>query len=143
MEDVQKSWFGRNWMWVVPTGGCLILMVLGIIAVGSLVFGVSKVIQNTEPYAYALEEALNNEELMEHLGDPIVSDGIMQGSMNYSNGEGLIDISIPVSGPKGKARIYIKGEKTGEEWEYEHLMAIIKKTSDTINLLNEDLDRFQ
>ena len=43
MEEVkQKSWFGRNWVWVVPLGGCLTIIALFVLGIGALVFGVSK-----------------------------------------------------------------------------------------------------
>lgn len=142
MEE-KRSWFSRNWMWVVPTGGCLLLLIFGIFLFGSLIFGVTKMMENSEPYAHAFEQAISNEVLIDHIGDPIVGDGMVQGSMNYDNGMSTIDIIVPIKGPNGKASIHIKGEKTAEQWDYERLIAVLKETSDTINLLEIRLDSIQ
>ena len=40
MEEIkQKSWFSQNWIWVVPVGGCLTLIVLAVFGLGAA-FGV-------------------------------------------------------------------------------------------------------
>ncbi len=42
MENAQqKSWFGRNWRWVLPVGGCLTVILLFVFGIGALFFGVS------------------------------------------------------------------------------------------------------
>ena len=142
MDSEQKTWWGRNWLWVVPVGGCLTLIILGIVLAGSLFFGISKAMKSTEPYQLALEKSLSNEELKDIIGSPIEPDGMMQGTMNYKNGQGDVDIRFPVRGPQGKATVEVKGEKDSEEWEYEHLRAIIEKTGDTLDLLDPDSNGF-
>ena len=139
-EQNQKNWFGRNWMWVVPLGGCLTLIVLFIVLIGGAIFGVSKVLTESTPYQYAIEEAQNSPELIAIIGEPIETDGIMSGSLNFENDEGHVDITIPLAGPAGKASVSVKGDKYDGVWTYESLYITIKSTKEQINLLEKDLE---
>ncbi len=38
-ENIRKeSWFKRNWKWVVPTGGCLLVIIFIIAHAGTIFF---------------------------------------------------------------------------------------------------------
>ena len=136
----QKSWFGRNWPWLLPVGGCLIIIFLFVFGIGAAIFGGVKLLKNSEPFEYALETATNNEELIAIIGEPIETDGIMQGSLNCNNGRSSADITIPLKGPEGEASVTIVGEKLDEDWEYEEFYITIKATNEKINLLDKVLE---
>lgn len=141
MEEVrQKSWFGRNWIWVVPVGGCLTLIIIGLIFIGTLFFGVTNMFKNSTPYEYALEQASQNREVTLILGDAIESDGIINGNISIDNNSGIANFSIPIKGSKGEARIYVVAEKRNGEWIYEKLYVLIKETQEEINLLEKELE---
>lgn len=141
-EVIQKSWFKRNWMWVVPASGCLTLIFLAILGVGSIFYGVTKVLTNSEPYEYAMEMAQNSTEVVVNIGDHIEKNGMTNGNISYNNGSSEADLKIPIEGSNGKATIFLKAHKNGDEWVYEHLYVVIKKTQQEINLLNSTLDDF-
>ena len=138
--EKQKSWFGKNWPWVIPVGGCLAVILLFVFGVGAAIFGGMKMLKSSEPYEYAIEKASTNQELITIIGEPIETDGIMQGSMNYSNGDASVDITIPLKGPKGKASVSIKGDKREDVWIYEAFYITIKDTQEQINLLDKNLE---
>jgi hypothetical protein len=52
--------------------------------------------------------------------------------VNGASGEA--NLSIPISGPKGKARIYLKAEKSLGRWNYSDLVVEIEKTGERIDL---------
>lgn len=131
----EKSWFSRNWPWVVPVGGCLTMIVLFFVFLGSVVFGVSKAFSESTPYKDALEKINQDDYVINILGEPIESNGIMSGSFNYTNGKGSADISIPVKGPNGTAKLYIVGSKKDDQWTYSELYVIIHETDEQIDLL--------
>lgn len=135
----QPSWWKRNWKWVVPVGGCLTIVILFIALVGVGIFGVSKMFSGSEPYTYALEQVQSNEQVIELLGEPIETNGIMQGSINFSNGDGSANISIPIKGPNGEGKIYVVGEKRNDTWTYSELEVRIEENGEVINLLDEGL----
>jgi hypothetical protein len=136
----QKSWFSRNWMWVVPTGGCLLIILLFVFGIGAAIFGVSKIFTGSAPYEYAVEQASKDSRVIEQLGNPVETAGIMQGNISIKNDSGKVDIKIPLKGPKGKGSVTIKGDKIDSEWVYEELYVLIKETNEKINLLDKVLE---
>lgn len=141
MEVVrEKNWFAQNWLWVVPVGGCLTVILLIIFGVGAAIFGVSKWVENAAPYAYAVEQASNDPEVIEYLGEPIETAGIMSGNISIENDYGSVDISIPLEGPKGRASVIVIGEMTDGEWVYQELYVLIKENTERINLLDKVLE---
>jgi hypothetical protein len=141
MEEVrQKSWFGRNWIWVVPVGGCLTLIIIGLVFIGSIFFGVTKMFKSSTPYEYALEQASQNREVALILGNTSESDGMISGNISINNNSGIADFSIPIKGSKGEGRIFVVAEKRNGEWIYEKLYVLIKETQEEINLLEKELE---
>jgi len=138
----QKSWFGRNWMWVLPAGGCLTIIVLILLGIGATIFGISKIMTSSAPYEYAVEQASNNTQVIELLGSPVETAGMMQGKISTTNDSGEVAIKIPLKGPKGKGSVTIKGYKTDGEWTYEELYVLIKETNEKINLLDKISEGF-
>jgi len=136
----QKSWFSRNWIWVVPTGGCLVIILLFVFGIGAAIFGVSKMFTGSAPYEYAVEQASTNPRVIEILGEPVETAGIMQGNISLKNDSGEVAIKIPLKGPNGKGSVTIKGDKTDGEWVYEELYVLIKETNEKINLLDKALE---
>ncbi len=137
----QKSWFSRNWIWVVPTSGCLVIILLFVFGIGAAIFGVSKIFTGSVPYEYAVEQASKDPRVIEQLGNPVETAGIMQGSISIKNDSGKVDIKIPLKGSKGKGSVTIKGDKIEGEWVYEELYVLIKETNEKINLLDKTLER--
>ena len=141
MEEVkQKSWFGRNWLWVLPVGGCLTVIVLFVLGFGALFFGVSKMFTKSAPYEYAVELAKTNPDVIAILGEPIETDGIINGNISLKNDGGEADFRIPLKGTNGKASIVVVGEKTDGVWDYEKLFVLIKETKEEINLIDKSLE---
>ncbi|WP_158655194.1 cytochrome c oxidase assembly factor Coa1 family protein [Flavivirga eckloniae] len=141
MEEVKrKSWFGRNWPWVLPVGGCLTIIVLFILGFGAIFFGVTKILGSSEPYKYAIDQVSKNTEAIAILGKPIEADGIMNGKISIKNDGGEADFEIPIVGPNGTAKVIVIANKTDGEWFYEKLYVIIKETNEEINLLDKGLE---
>ncbi len=140
-EIKQKSWFGRNWPWVLPVGGCLTVIVLFIAGVGAAIFGVTKAISGSKPYEYAYEKATTHHAVIEALGTPIEK-GFMNSKSNYSynNGETTISLTIPIKGSRNSALIYVEGTKDGDDWQYSKLFVDIDNNDiSDVDLLKEDL----
>ena len=130
-----QNWFNRNWKWAVPTGGCLLIIILFIVFAGSMILGVSSLFTGSEPYKEALLSAQSNEVLIKALGEPIEEDGIAKGNVNYTNGEGHLKLEIPLKGPKGKALLFVVADKYDADWEYKVMELEISETGELIPLL--------
>jgi hypothetical protein len=137
---MQKSWFRRNWLWFVPTMGCLTLIVLGVLGLGSLFFGVTKLLADSTPSQYAIAQASKNEKVIAILGDSIEKDGIISGNISFTNGDGTANLSIPISGTMTSGTIKVVAIKTDGIWVYETLYVFIKSKQEKINLLPKILE---
>ena len=137
METVQtKSWLSRNWPWVVPTGGCLVVILVFIFFVSSMFFGLTTILKDTDPYQMALEKATNHTEVAAVLGKPIEASAMMKGNINYTDGNGVVHFNIPIQGPEGSGDILVMGTKTGDEnWVYTTLEVSFDTADTVVNLL--------
>ncbi|HZE58287.1 MAG TPA: cytochrome c oxidase assembly factor Coa1 family protein [Chthoniobacterales bacterium] len=136
----RPGWWSRNWKWFLPTGCCLgsligIVLAIAVFGVGifGLISGISKVLKSSEPYQTALARAKANENVVAALGTPI-EEGFPMGSVNTNNDGGDADLSIPVSGPKGKGTIYVVGKRAGRTWTYSKMSVAITGSGETIDL---------
>ena len=138
-EYKQKSWFSRNWGWVLG-GGCLSLIVVGVLVIGGIVYKVSDTLKESEPYTYALIRTIDNEKVVEFLGTPIETNGMGSTSYKYANGSTSAELVIPIKGPKDEGSIIVDAEKINDEWAYNLLYVKIDGETETINLLDIDIE---
>ena len=136
--EPQPSWWKRNWKWVVPLGGCFTVMVIAVVAMGSIFYGVASAIEESQPYEYALEKINTDEDLIKTLGSPIEKDGMVQGSYNYNNGEKSAKMTIPIAGPKGKGTLFVEATGEDDEWTYDVIRVEIDN-SETFEIIEEEV----
>lgn len=139
-QPPRPGWWSRNWKWFLPTGCCLgtllgIVLAIAVFGVGifGLISGISKVMKSSEPYQTAVARAKANEKVVETLGTPI-TEGFPMGNINTNNDGGNVDLSIPITGPKGKATIYVVGTRSGGAWSYSKMSVTITATDESIDL---------
>src|SRR6266496_3858623 len=128
------NWWTRNWKWFVPTG-CLTIVVLFVAFVGSIVVIVFSAIKSTEPYKDAFTKAKMHPAVIEALGSPIKKGFFVSGNTNVNGAAGEANLSIHISGPKGKGTIYVAASKSLGRWNYSGLIVEIAETHQRINLL--------
>lgn len=137
-ENTQpKSWWKRNWKWVVPTGGCLGLIVLFALFFGALFFGISSVLSDSQASIDAMEKVKANPDVIGILGEPIEQNGMTGGSFHTSNGYKTAEVTIPIKGPNGEATIRVEGEGVEDNWSYDKMLVYISDTDTVIDLLEE------
>ena len=137
-ENIQpKGWFNRNWKWAVPTGGCLLVIILFAAFAGTIFYGVTSMLSDSQAYQDAFEKARTNELVIERLGEPLEPNGIMGGNINYRNGYGEANISIPVKGPKGEGTIRVEGGGVDDTWSYDKMEVYLPETDEIIDLLHD------
>lgn len=120
-------------------GGCIsgvlgcgfTLFVIAFIGViFALVFGL---IKSSDAYEIAMSELRQNEQAIAILGEPIEEGFFTSGSINTSGSSGQADLSIPVSGPKGKGKVFVLATKSMGQWEINQL--VLEVNNERINLL--------
>jgi Cytochrome oxidase complex assembly protein 1 len=134
-QPSKPNWWVRNWKWFVPTG-CLTLLVLCAAFAATIAIVVFGAVKSTDVYKGAVARAKANPAVVAALGSPITEGMFVSGSSHVTGASGQSDLVIPISGPKGKASIYLKAVKSLGRWEYVDLVVEIQKTGDRIDLLD-------
>jgi len=130
-----RNWWLRNWKWFVPVG-CFGTLILFVVFVGSIALIVFSAMKSTDVYKGALTRAQAHPSVIEALGAPIKEGFLVSGNTNVNGASGEANLSIPISGPNGKATIYVAANKSLGRWNYSGLIVEITKTHQRIDLLH-------
>jgi hypothetical protein len=140
MKDPQeRTWWRRNARWLVP----LIVLASALLFVGLCVLCVEFVsfvmgmMKSCDAYKEGLARAKEHPAVQAALGTPIKDGFFVTGSMRTSGSSGEADLAIPISGPKGKATLYILASKSAGQWSFSTLSVEVKGSSESISLLEE------
>jgi len=128
----------RNWKWFVPVG-CLGTLTLFAVFVGSITLIVFGAMKSTDVYKGALARVEAHQSVIEALGSPIKAGFLVSGNTDVNGASGQANLSIPISGPKGKGTIYVAAVKSLGEWNYSGLVVEIQKTHRRIDLLRNNI----
>ncbi|WP_316635563.1 cytochrome c oxidase assembly factor Coa1 family protein [uncultured Flavobacterium sp.] len=134
-NDIRKSWWDRNWKWLVPTG-CVSLLILLCLFIAGVFFGVTSMMKESDVYKEVMTEVQHNNVIIEKLGSPIEEEGMASGNISLSNDTGNCDLQIPIKGSKGEGTIFVVAEKRGT-WKYSVKQVYIVATKENINLLKK------
>jgi hypothetical protein len=129
-----RNWFERNWKWLVPVG-CLPIILTIVAAVALIVGLVFGMIRSSDVCQEAVARAKSNPAVIAALGQPIEEGFLVTGSIHTENSSGEADLSIPISGPKGSAKIYAEARKSAEKWEFTVLHVVIEGRAERVDLL--------
>jgi F0F1-type ATP synthase membrane subunit c/vacuolar-type H+-ATPase subunit K len=134
---LEKNWFERNWKWFVPSllGGLAILIIGVALAIVGLVM-VS--IKHSDVYTQAMKGVSENPEVQQELGTPLKADFFIMGYINTSSSSSHAELTIPLSGPKGTATVYVVASKDLGEWSFERLIVKIDGSGKKLNLLHAE-----
>lgn len=130
----QRSWWIRHLGCVIASGVALLFVcILGfVLGVGALIFGA---MGKSEPARLAVVRAEANEQVQMQVGRPLKVGWFVGGEISVSGPAGHAELSIPVSGPKGKGTIYLAAEKTLGRWKFSALEFAPEQGEQRINLL--------
>ena len=129
----EKSWLERNARWKIALGCLTVIGLVFAFVVGVLLL-VETGFRRSEIYKQALARAEQSPEVRELVGVPVVA-GIATGSIHLKDDSGDADLSIPISGAKGKGLIHLIAVKNGGPWQFRTLQAAIEGRGESIDLL--------
>ena len=90
--------------------------------------------ETIDAYKIALARAQANSAVIEAIGSPIAQTGIVSGNSNVNGPTGEANLSVPLSGPKGKATLYVEAKKSADLWMFRTMIVKIEKTGERIDL---------
>jgi hypothetical protein len=129
-----KSWFSRNWKWLVPTV-VLGLVLLMAVAVGALLTFVFGLLKSSEPYQHAVATASSNQDVVRELGSPVTPGWYVSGSVSVSDASGEANLSIPLNGSLRHGTVYVIAKKIDGIWTYTKLRIVVEGNESPIELL--------
>jgi hypothetical protein len=130
MAAHRKSWLARNWFWLlIAAAVCGVVFLFGIF---SLIVGA---IRGSDVAKEAVARAQSNPIVVQRLGTPISEGWLVLGSINVSGASGNADLAVPLSGPRGKATVYVRARKVMGKWKYSFMQAAIEGSDRRIDLL--------
>ena len=135
-EQIQQSWWKRNWKWVVPTGGCLIILIVLFSFIGYGVYQVTdKLTEQTSFFAFfdVIQEVQKSTEVKEALGTPIRFDGLQEESYDPEDSEHL-DLDFEIQGGKYNGQLRVIADKTDDGWQYSTFTITVEETGEIIDL---------
>ncbi|HBO43478.1 MAG TPA: hypothetical protein DD670_06020 [Planctomycetaceae bacterium] len=114
-QKPQRSWFGRNWWWV------LILVFVGGFVLCSGICGgffclVIQGLRSSEVYQMSLAAVTKDPVVIEKLGEPITDNWFIGGEMNVNNDQGDARLQSSIQGPKGAASVTTVARRIGGKW---------------------------
>ena len=98
-------------------GALALLATCGGVA-GGIYALVSSMMRDSRLYHEAMARASSDERVVEALGAPLEPGVLMSGSMETSGSTTTADIHFPLTGPKGKGRLYLNGSDRDGELQF-------------------------
>jgi len=92
-------------------------------------------VKSTDVYKDALARAKVHPAVIEALGSPITEGFLVSGNTKVNGAAGEANLSLPITGPKGKGTIYVAARKSLGQWNYSGLVVEIANTHRRIDLL--------
>lgn len=136
----QRSWWSRNWKWVVPVG-CLVLILpvlaLGVLAgvIGGSIALVFGGIKSTDVCQEALRQAVSSPAVIEALGPPVEDGWWIGGQIKTSGSSGAANFEIPLHGSRTEGKLYAEAFKNAGRWTYHRLEVEVEGREERIDLL--------
>ena len=115
---VKRSWWNRNWKWLLPTLLLLFVLLFGFIlslSIDGNITDIAQAYSDNSLYEKAIEKAKINQRVFEVIGEiePIDRLAIFEGNAIYSNNNNTVELFVRVKGNKGKGKMDILPEKDG------------------------------
>ena len=128
-----KSWLARKWKLLL--GLLIALTVLGMAAVFGILMLIMSLLKGSDVAKGAMARARSNPAVVQHLGTPLVEGWFISGSINVSNSSGDADLTLPISGPRGKGTLFVTAHKSAGTWTYSVMQVAFEGSPERIDLL--------
>ena len=125
IKEQRQGWIRRNWK--------ALAVWLGLALLGATIAVVG--LRYSEATELSIYTAESNPVLRQQLGQPLRIGWFISGSIDVQPGEGHAELEIPISGTKGKGKIYSEVKKRAGVWSVQVLQLDVDGTPNQIDLL--------
>jgi hypothetical protein len=129
------TWLKYNWKWAlpmaalgifVPVTSCVLVTIL---LISFLLFRTSAI------YKQALDAVRRDDQVIALVGAPVRPGLLVLGTFSRHTSGTMVNLTIPLYGPLGKATAFAGGAKRDGEWQFITLQVHAKGRRDSIDLL--------
>jgi len=132
---IQRPTSQRNVGWIVG-----ITIAAGVLVfAAAIVFFVFGLIKSSDAYQLGFAKASASPTVIAALGTPIEAGMFVSGSVKVSGPSGSAELSIPLHGPSGSGRVYLRAQKSLGEWTLTGLVFENESTHQRADLLKENV----
>ena len=134
-QPLRRSWIEQHPNWKIPLG-CLTLFLLIAVFVLCLMAVITSAFRSSDVYKQAVAKAGENQQVRNLIGEPVKPAWLISGQLNVSGSTGNANLSIPISGPRGKGTIRAVAFKNAGVWRFTVLQVNVEGQSESIDLLS-------
>jgi len=131
---MRKSWLEQHPRSKIPLG-CLTLLALVGMFVALLMTVITTSFRSSDVYKQAMAQAAANQQVRAQIGDPIKADWLVSGELKVSSDSGSANVSIPISGSRGRGTLRAVASKSGGVWRFSCLQVVMEGHRTVIDLL--------
>ena len=133
VAQARLPWWRRHWKISIALGVVATVLLISAfgMAVCALTFGIMK---KSGAYQHAVAAARGDVDVIASLGLPIEEGFFVMGQIQLTNDSGYANLSIPITGPNGKATIYAEADKSYGQWTFHTLEVMVEDTGEWIHL---------
>src|SRR6202012_6093230 len=124
-----SNWIGLNWKWFVP-----LVSLLGFLCLVGFIVGGLGLMKSSDAYTGAIARAKASPAVLTALGSPVKDGLLFTGNIAENNSSGSANLAIPISGPKGTAKLYVTASRSSDRWHFDSLIVLVDETKQRINL---------
>ncbi len=135
---IQIIWLKYNWKWLLP------MVVLGIfVPVTSCVFATVLLVsflgvRTSKIYKQTMAAVRNDARSTRLTGTPMQPGIFVLGTFSRRASGSMVNLTVPLYGPKGKATAFAVAAKTDGEWQFTTLQVQASDGQEHINLLEPE-----
>ncbi|HEX9161175.1 MAG TPA: cytochrome c oxidase assembly factor Coa1 family protein [Thermoanaerobaculia bacterium] len=99
--------------------GCAVVLAIVILTIAVVTTFSFRLAKSSEVYRQALQRAANDPQVIALLGSPVEARWWVSGGLQFSRGEGgRAHFTIPLEGPKGRARLHVRAVREQAKWRF-------------------------
>lgn len=124
-------WLERLHWWLRrATVAMLMVLLISLTTVGVLIY----LVTSSTPYRESMLEVRLHPAVIARLGTPIDTGWLISGRHRSENGVFILDIAVPVTGPKGAGTVFLEASKQDESWVVDRIIVEVKNQKEMMNL---------
>ena len=127
---IEKSWWSRYYKWLFSVVLIVMIIIYALVksGFGGILGDYSKAYADPKLYKGALKQVRQNERVKTVLGtvQPIDNMTIINGAVNYSEDNKIVNTTIKISCDNGKAMLDISAIRADNQWNYTTIKVRIK-----------------